>query len=138
MNEELAKKAYFAYGQTTDFKNYQGLPMPEWENLPEAIQKAWGNAASTLAQPAAGIADQAYLNQHKLAVARCCWEVVAGAIPALPQREFTRRFMLTQAEWESQESPRLFANRMAEAYDYARSINSPQQLNWVNVSWIWY
>lgn len=30
MSEELAKKAYLAYGQTTDFKNYQGLPMPEW------------------------------------------------------------------------------------------------------------
>lgn len=39
--ELLAKKAYHAYGETTNFKNYQGLPMPEWENLGEKIQKAW-------------------------------------------------------------------------------------------------
>ncbi|MFN6460835.1 MAG: hypothetical protein RMZ41_003180 [Nostoc sp. DedVER02] len=131
MNEELAKKAYIAYGRTTDFRNYQGLPMPEWENLPQSIQEAWVNAASA-------ISDQAHLNLHKLAVARCCWEVVAGAIPALPQRELTRRFILTQSEWESEESPKIFASRMTEAYDYARSLNSPQHLNWVNVSWIWY
>jgi hypothetical protein len=42
MNWELiAQSAYAAYGRTTDFKNYQGLPMPKWEDLPENIQKAW-------------------------------------------------------------------------------------------------
>ncbi|MBW4674688.1 MAG: hypothetical protein KME52_11860 [Desmonostoc geniculatum HA4340-LM1] len=49
MSEELAKKAYFAYGQTTNLKNYQGLPMPEWENLPDTIQKAWINASDAIA-----------------------------------------------------------------------------------------
>lgn len=43
-NEELAKKAYAAYGQTDNLK-LEGLPMPEWENFPEAIQRAWTNAA---------------------------------------------------------------------------------------------
>lgn len=38
---ELAKIAYLAYGSATDFKNYQGLPMPEFEKLPEKIQSAW-------------------------------------------------------------------------------------------------
>lgn len=39
---EQAKSAYKAYGASTNFKNYQGLPMPEWDALPEAIQIAWG------------------------------------------------------------------------------------------------
>jgi hypothetical protein len=38
---KLAIIAYHAYGKTTDFKNYQGLPMPEFGNLPEQIQQAW-------------------------------------------------------------------------------------------------
>lgn len=42
----LAMGAYNAYGETTDFKNYQGLPMPPWDALPEAIQNAWIAAAS--------------------------------------------------------------------------------------------
>ena len=43
-DEALAKRAYEAYGKTTDFKNYQGLPMPKWEDLPEKIKDAWLNA----------------------------------------------------------------------------------------------
>lgn len=38
---QLAKEAYSAYGAVTDFKNYQGLPMPEWENLTPTIKAAW-------------------------------------------------------------------------------------------------
>jgi hypothetical protein len=38
---KIARIAYQAYGKATDFKNYQGLPMPEFENLPEQIQQAW-------------------------------------------------------------------------------------------------
>lgn len=37
----MAKLAYGAYGQTTDFKNYQGLPMPAWDALGDTIQGAW-------------------------------------------------------------------------------------------------
>ena len=39
--EQIAESAYRAYGKTTDFKNYQGLPMPEWGALPDGIRKAW-------------------------------------------------------------------------------------------------
>lgn len=36
-----AQAAYQAYGQITDFKNYQGLPMPAWDDLPPKIKEAW-------------------------------------------------------------------------------------------------
>jgi hypothetical protein len=45
-----AREAYRAYGQTTDFKNYQGNPMPAWDDLTEKIREAWV-AASTAAAP---------------------------------------------------------------------------------------
>lgn len=45
---EKAQLAYHAYGQSTNFKNYQGLPMPEWEKLPEPIQVAWGEAVKAV------------------------------------------------------------------------------------------
>lgn len=47
-NEELARCAYLAYGKQTDFKNFRGEPMPAWEDLPEAIQKAWSAAATAI------------------------------------------------------------------------------------------
>lgn len=45
----MAKLAYAAYGQTTDFKNYQGLPMPAWDALGDTIQGAWVAAANAVA-----------------------------------------------------------------------------------------
>lgn len=41
----LARIGYEAYGQTTDFKNYQGLPMPAFDDLPPRIIEAWVNAS---------------------------------------------------------------------------------------------
>lgn len=52
--ETLAKVAYRAYGETTDFKNFRGEPMPEWNDLGERIQKAWVAAASAVADRARG------------------------------------------------------------------------------------
>lgn len=43
--ERLAKEAYRAYGEVTEFKNYQGLPMPDWAMLTTTIQTAWKAAA---------------------------------------------------------------------------------------------
>ncbi len=37
----MAKLAYDAYGESTGYKNFQGNPMPEWEQLGEPIQNAW-------------------------------------------------------------------------------------------------
>lgn len=44
----LARKAYHAYGKVTDFKNFQGNPMPEFDDLPETIKQAWREAAHTV------------------------------------------------------------------------------------------
>lgn len=45
----LARLAYAAYGKTTDFKNFQGNPMPEFDNLPEKIKEAWSAACTSVA-----------------------------------------------------------------------------------------
>ncbi|MBN3946749.1 MAG: hypothetical protein HWQ38_09730 [Nostoc sp. NMS7] len=47
-SEELARIAYHAYRQATDLKTYQGLPMSEWESLPETIQRAWMAASEAI------------------------------------------------------------------------------------------
>lgn len=39
-----AEAAYAAYGAVTDYKNYQGKPMPEFEDLPPQIRQAWDAA----------------------------------------------------------------------------------------------
>lgn len=38
---QSAKAAYQRYGSVTDFKNFRGDPMPEFEQLPNTIQAAW-------------------------------------------------------------------------------------------------
>lgn len=47
--EAIAKSAYNAYGKVTDFKNYAGLPMPAWEELPVKIRQAWHAAIGDVA-----------------------------------------------------------------------------------------
>lgn len=42
---KLAMLAYQAYGKSVGYKNYQGLPMPQWGNLSPAIKDAWVAAA---------------------------------------------------------------------------------------------
>lgn len=44
-----ARAAYQMYGKSVDFKNFQGNPMPEWNDLPEAIKTAWEWAAEAVA-----------------------------------------------------------------------------------------
>jgi hypothetical protein len=48
VSTDLARKAYEAYGRVTGGKNYQGLPMPAWPDLPEQIQEAWDAAAGAV------------------------------------------------------------------------------------------
>jgi hypothetical protein len=48
--ESLARAAYQSYGAVTDFKNYQGLPMPEFDALTPKIREAWQAAASRVSQ----------------------------------------------------------------------------------------
>lgn len=49
---ELGKVAYLAYGDVTGWKNYQGLPMPTWANLPQGIRDAWNAAARAVLEDA--------------------------------------------------------------------------------------
>jgi hypothetical protein len=42
---EIAKAAYLRYGQVTDFKNFRGDPMPNFEELNDTIKNAWIAAA---------------------------------------------------------------------------------------------
>jgi hypothetical protein len=44
----LARLAYTAYGHSTGGLNYQGLPMPAFEDLGEPIQRAWMSAAGAV------------------------------------------------------------------------------------------
>ena len=38
---EITASAYRAYAASTGNKNYQGNPMPAFDDLPQAIQTAW-------------------------------------------------------------------------------------------------
>ncbi|MDX2694903.1 hypothetical protein [Streptomyces ipomoeae] len=46
---ELAKVAYEAYGNSTGHKNYQGHPMPDWDELTASVRLAWIEAAGAVA-----------------------------------------------------------------------------------------
>jgi hypothetical protein len=46
----LAQTAYAAYGESTGHLNFQGLPMPSWDELGESIQRAWAAAADAVVQ----------------------------------------------------------------------------------------
>ena len=37
----LAVELYRAYGDSAEWKNFQGNKMPDWGELPEGIQKHW-------------------------------------------------------------------------------------------------
>jgi hypothetical protein len=39
--QRIAQSAYRAYAASTGNKNYQGNPMPEFSDLPQAIRTAW-------------------------------------------------------------------------------------------------
>lgn len=39
--DQLARVAYDAYGTVTDHKNFQGNPMPEYDDLTPLIKTAW-------------------------------------------------------------------------------------------------
>jgi hypothetical protein len=46
--ESRARLAYTAYGRVTGFKNFQGNPMPVFDDLPERIREAWVAAAGVV------------------------------------------------------------------------------------------
>lgn len=50
VSSDLARIAYTAYGDSTGWVNYQGKPMPAWDDLPDTIRQAWAAAASAIEQ----------------------------------------------------------------------------------------
>lgn len=45
---ELARVGYQAYGEWAAWRNYAGLPMPAWPDLPDAQRLAWVAAAGAI------------------------------------------------------------------------------------------
>jgi hypothetical protein len=45
---DLARTAYEAYGDDTDWINHAGNAMPSWAELGDRIQHAWGAAAGAV------------------------------------------------------------------------------------------
>lgn len=45
---ELARIAYAAYGDSTNYRTHDDRPMPDWDALGDRVQKAWTAAAGTL------------------------------------------------------------------------------------------
>ena len=45
---ELGRIGYDAYGDVADWKNYEGKPMPSWNELPEDIRVKWTAAAKAI------------------------------------------------------------------------------------------
>ncbi len=60
--------AYIAYGTTTDFKNYQGLSMPQWADLTDTIRAAWEAAAASVNDGWSGQFDERQLNQIRFSM----------------------------------------------------------------------
>lgn len=46
----LSREAYEAYAKSTGNKNYQGLPMPAFDALPDAIKQAWNAAVGRVCE----------------------------------------------------------------------------------------
>ena len=46
--KESAHIAYDAYGDSVEWKNFAGNPMPHWSDLPDRIKDAWRAASAAL------------------------------------------------------------------------------------------
>lgn len=45
---DLARIGYDAYGDRAEWKNYEGKPMPQWDELPQHIRDKWRSAAKAM------------------------------------------------------------------------------------------
>lgn len=46
----IAQFGYEAYAESSGGKNYEGKPMPKWDELPEAIRLHWARAAQSMCE----------------------------------------------------------------------------------------
>jgi hypothetical protein len=49
-DEELAKAAYQAYGDSAAWRNYADKPMPTWDELPTVIKVHWQAAVKRVVE----------------------------------------------------------------------------------------
>ena len=49
--DQMAQRAYIAYGESTGGLNFRGEPMPLWLDLPEKIRQAWRAAVKAVVEP---------------------------------------------------------------------------------------
>lgn len=64
---KLEQIAYHAYGDSVSWKNYQGNPMPKWEDLTPAIQNAWRAAVTAVNANWRNELDERQLKEVRLA-----------------------------------------------------------------------
>jgi hypothetical protein len=69
---------------------------------------------------------------------KCSISVEGGIIPGLPIPEYTKQWILTSKDMQSERAGFLLLEKMEEASKYAISIQNPAILNWVKMQWIWY
>lgn len=46
----IAAFGYEAYAESSGNKNYQGNPMPKWDDLPKEIKQHWAAAARAISE----------------------------------------------------------------------------------------
>lgn len=74
---------------------------------------------------------------------QAAFEVVAGLIPGRPMAEYTKTFPYQAEDFEAdklvpQDQPTKYSKLSEEAHLYARNLENPQCLNWVQVTWVWF
>ena len=81
---------------------------------------------------------------------RCYWIVTAGVVPGTDIDELTKRWVLSsETFYREQEMPEAdfkkefpdgrstFARFRDEAHEYAKELNDPSVVNWVNAQFMW-
>ena len=81
---------------------------------------------------------------------RCIWTVTAGVIPYQAVEELTKRWALssetfyreqemTEADFKKEfpDGRSTFARFRDEAHEYAKELNDPSVVNWVNAQFMW-
>lgn len=75
---------------------------------------------------------------------RCAVEVVAGILPGTPDENVApkRRWLITSRDWNSADDTgkaMLLSDVAGQANGWAQYLMlQPNQLNWVQTSWVWF
>ena len=75
--------------------------------------------------------------------AKCAWEVTAGIIPGQVDRQHSKSWWITSAEWEASDGGLvLMLEREAQAMAYARYLQilcaNGREVNWTRVDFVWF